>query len=142
MSDFSELDKLSADIARAVEVAAPRVSGSTPFLEKAVEVAAFELKKGWVAKAKAASGKRLKRYPYSIDYEMLPTKRREVSAVVGPNPAKAQGRFGAAEDATGGWRRLGARPQHARDEPTAKARESLKRGVRIAIDDALRKANL
>ncbi|WP_460801481.1 hypothetical protein [Microbacterium sp. GXF6406] len=134
-SDFSELDRLVASIEKAT-------SNVMPFVEKAVEKSANDVKKEWTAEAKAKSGTRLKNYPRSIDYEVERTKRREVTAVVGPNPAKPQGRFAAAEEASGGWRRLGARPQNASLKAARKAEKDLQRGVQIAVNDALREADL
>lgn len=138
---FSELDDLIKDLGSAVKVVVPNIRGISPLVEKVVEVGAIKVKREWRRNAVKASGKHLKAYPFSIDYD-IEKITGGVQAEIGPNIGHRFGVFGAVEDAPGRWRRLGARPQYASKGPAAAAERDLARGVAIAVDQALRGVNL
>lgn len=123
--DFSEMDKLAADLADAPAEVIPRV-------RKAVEVTARGIKDSWrdAAKSKVDRG-HAKRYPSSIDYDMLLDTDGVIGAEIGPSLTKAQGALGFLEDAPGGVR---STPQRNREKSLADNIEDFERGLLKATE--------
>jgi hypothetical protein len=121
--DFSELNKLAADLG-AAEV---RV---VPFVRKAVEVTARNVKDDWRKGAKRTG---LDGYAATIDYDMKLDTDGVIGEEVGPNLGKPQGSFGLVEDAPGDVR---SAPQHAGRSAAKNAEADFIRGIAKAGEDA------
>lgn len=86
--DFSELDRLAADLENAGR-------GVRPNVRKATEVTARKIKDRWKAKL-AAGGGSLKHLPRAVSYDVDTTRVFGVDVVeaeIGPDPSKTQGRL-------------------------------------------------
>jgi len=86
-TDFSELDRLAADIENAGR-------GVRTNVRKATEVTARKIKDRW--KAKLAGGGSLKHLPRAVSYDVDTTRVFGVDVVeaeIGPDPNKTQGRL-------------------------------------------------
>ena len=94
--DFSELNKLAADLGSASVELIPNV-------RKAVEFTARNIKDDWRDNAKKANRGHAKRYPTAIDYDMQLDRDGVIGAEIGPKLG-GQGSFGFLEDAPGGIR--------------------------------------
>ncbi len=126
MSDFSELNKLAADLTHAPAIANRNVS-------KAVQYTATEIKQDW---SQGAERTGLTKYASSIDYDMN-YPGAAVEAEIGPNMRRPQGKFGFVEDANGGVR---SAPQHAGRDAMEANEPDFVRGLEIAIFDATTEA--
>lgn len=128
MSDFSELDKLVADLRSAPAEAAP-------FVRKAVQVTAHKIRDEWREKA-ARTG--LAAYGRSVGYDTKES-RSGVEAEIGPTPGRRQASFGFVEEAKGGVR---SSPQNAGRDALKNNEADFVDGLDKAIADGLRKAGL
>ena len=99
-------------------------------IRKAVEFTATEVKKDWQQGAERTG---LADYAKAIDYDIT-ARNTEVSAVVGPNPGKKQGRLGLVEDANGDVK---SRPQHAGRDALEANEADFEIGLQTAIFDAV-----
>lgn len=124
--DFSELVELAADLRSAP-------AGVAPFVRKAVEVTARNVKNDWRQGAERTG---LSGYAASIDYD-LKSSAVVVEAEVGPNLGRNQGSFGFVEEANGGVR---SAPQHAGRDALRANEADFERGLQIALFDATMKA--
>ena len=138
--DFSELDKLAADLGDA-----PRNVG--PNVVKAVEVTARKVKDEW--KEQASGMVHAPAFPHSISYDMGANHSffrntfggggaSEVTAEIGPDKGRAQG-------ALGNLIEFGSRnnpPQGLGHGALQRNEGDFQRGLEIAVDDAMREAGL
>lgn len=120
--DFSELNKLTADLGAAPLKAIPNI-------RKAVEVSARHVKDDW---RKGAKRRGLAGFASSIDYDMKLDTDGSIGAEIGPNLGKAQGSFGFVEDAPGGVR---SAPQHAGRKAAKAVEADFIEGLSKAIGD-------
>jgi hypothetical protein len=121
---MSELSDLAADLRSAG-------AGARPFVRKALEVTARNIKDDWADGAKRTG---LDGYAASIDYDISEGPFRVV-AEVGPNPDRnKQGVLGAVEDADGGWK---SQPQHAGRDALEANEEDFYDGLAKAAADAI-----
>lgn len=123
--DFGELLDLSADLGDAKKEV-------IPFVRKAVEVTARDVKDSW---AKGAKRTGLGGYAASIDYDMKLGTDGSIGAEIGPNLDKPQGSFGFVEDAPGDIR---SAPQHSGRKAAKNAEADFIRGIEQAGEDALK----
>ena len=125
--DFSEVNQLAADLSDAgLKV--------VPFVKKAVEVTARNIKDDAQAFSSAASGIHARAYPHSIDYDMKLIDGA-IGAEIGPNMGKNQGQLGFLEEAHGGVR---AKPQFALRRAAKKNEADFIKGITQAGKDALK----
>ena len=93
--DFSGLNTLTADLGTVPAKVIPKA-------RQALEVSARNIKDDWRAEAKQANGRgHAKRYPGSIDYDLILDKDGSIGAEIGPNLAKVQGSLGILEESPG-----------------------------------------
>lgn len=113
-----------------------------PFLRKAVEVTARNVKDAGKANLDAAAGNSLRRTGYSVDYEVTGGRgvggwRQAIEAEVGPNLGRGQGPMA-------GWFEDGAVDGVPGVKPMERAMrdnvEDFEKGIDIAIADALKAA--
>ena len=123
--DFSELRTLAADLTRAPEE-------SKPFIHKALEVTARNIKDQWRAKANRTG---LGGYATDVSYD-IESKATAIEAEIGPTPGDS-GSFGFVEDAGGGVR---SAPQHAARDALEANEPDFIDGTEKAIADGLRAA--
>lgn len=121
--DFSELRSLAADL-----TAAP--DESRPFIRKALQVTARNIKDQWRA---GASRSGLEKYAADITYETA-EKATVIEAEIGPTIGDA-GSFGFVEDSGEGVK---SAPQHAARDALEANEEDFLKGLEIAIADGLR----
>lgn len=126
MTDFSELDRLVADL-RSV----PREVA--PFARKALQVTAHNIRDEW---REAAARTGLEAYGASVGYDTKVTAGG-LEAEVGPTPGRRQASFGFVEDANGGVR---SAPQHAGRDALKNNEDDFREGLEIAVADGLRRA--
>lgn len=124
--DFSELNKLSADLGDVP-------NKIVPLVRKAVEVTARNVKDDWRAGAAKASGSHARLFPISIDYDLGLETDGEISAEIGPNLGRVQGSLGILEDAPGGVR---SKPQHAGRKAAKKNEQDFINGLAKATEEA------
>lgn len=120
--DFSELNRLAADLTRVPDKA-------NRFVKKALEVTARSIKDDW---RQGASRTGLHQYALDIDYD-IKTPAGEIVAEVGPTIGDA-GSFGFVEDGGGNVR---SAPQHAARDALRANEDDFVRGLEIAVFDAL-----
>lgn len=125
-TDFSELDKLAADLTSAPEEA-------RPFIRKALQYTAHTIRDEWRAEA-ARTG--LAAYAASVGYD-TEEKASSITAEIGPTPGRRQASFGFVEDANGGVR---SAPQHAGRDALKHAEPDFFDGLEKALHDGLEKA--
>ena len=123
MTDFSEILRLSRDLGDVPAKVAPKVT-------QALERTSFDIKQDW---AQGADRSGLHAYSKSIDYEIKP-RDGAITAEIGPNPGKRQGRFGLVEDANGDVR---SAPQHAGRDALEVNEDDFYRGLDIAAFEAM-----
>ncbi|HEU5223437.1 MAG TPA: hypothetical protein VFU07_07125 [Candidatus Lumbricidophila sp.] len=123
--DFSELRRFSA----ALEAGDAALVKN---LKTAVGISALKGKRAWQAAAKG--GRRLRAYPFSIDYDKVQVTAGAISTELGPNLSRNQGALGIIEDAPGGVR---SHPQRNYVEAEKVIESDLVNGVLKAFDDAL-----
>lgn len=121
-SDFSELNRLAADLTDAPQELLKNV-------RKAVEVTARNIKDDW---RQGAERRSLRGYAASIDYG-LSYPGQAIEAEIGPNLAKSQGALGIVEDAPGD---VQSAPQHAGRDALSANEADFERGLDIAQYDA------
>ena len=128
--DFSELLELAADLTAA--------GGNVrPFVKKAVEVTARNIRDDWRQGAEVGRGDGYsERYASSIFYD-VEEGPGEIGAEIGPELGRAGASAGFLEDAPGG---VQASPQHAGRNATRANEDDFVRGLEIAIYDATQKA--
>lgn len=124
--DFSELNKLAADLGEV-----PRKA--IPLVRMAVEVTARNIKDSWKPEAKVSGGARA--YSSSIDYEMELDTNGVIGASIGPNLDRPGGMWGLLEDAPGG---VLSAPQHAGRRAAKKNEADFVKGLLQAGEDALK----
>lgn len=120
--DFSEVNKLAADLGKAPD----RVKVNA---RKALQVTATNIKADW---RRGANRTGLGGYAADITYEIKATAGG-IEAEIGPTPGDA-GSFGLVEDATGDVR---SAPQHAGRDALKKNEADFIKGLVIALDDLL-----
>lgn len=125
-TDFSDLDKLAADL-----TAAP--AEARPFIRKALQYTAFNIRDEWRATA-ARTG--LAGYAASVGYS-TEEKAQSIEAEIGPTPGRRQGSFGFMEDGGGGVR---SAPQHAGRDALKHNEPDFFDGLEKALADGLEKA--
>ncbi|WP_341945654.1 hypothetical protein [Microbacterium sp. LWH11-1.2] len=125
-TDFSDLDKLAADLTSAPAEA-------RPFIRKALQFTAFNIRDEWRAEA-ARTG--LEAYGASVGYETT-EKAQSIEAEIGPTPGRRQGSFGFMEDGGGGVR---SAPQHAGRDALKHNEQDFYDGLEKALADGLEKA--
>jgi hypothetical protein len=128
MTDFSELDKLAADL---TSVPAETI----PFARSALQFTAHNIRDEWREEA-ARTG--LEAYGASVGYD-TEIKASSIWAEIGPTPGRRQGSFGFVEDANGGVR---SAPQHAGRDALKNNEKDFHAGIDKALADGLRKAGL
>lgn len=124
--DFSELNKLSADLGEVP-------SKIIPLVRKAVEVTARNVKEDWQSGAAKASGSHARLFPKSIDYDLGLETDGGISAEIGPNRGRVQGSLGILEDAPGGVR---SKPQNAGRKAAKKNEQDFITGLAKATEEA------
>ena len=129
--DFSEINKLAADLATVPLKAIPNVT-------KAIEVTARHVKDDWKGGVPGISSRGSSAYEGSIDYDMKPAVGG-VGAEIGPNLGKAGGTFGLLEDGGGG---VMSAPQHAGRNAAKKNEADFVKGLSKALADGEREAGL
>ena len=122
--DFSDLTRLAADL-NAVD------RRTAPFVRKAVEVSARNVKDNARALAASAFGSHGRRYPYMMQYEMK-ANRDQVWAEVGPRDT-GQGKLAPIFENEGGV--PGATP--TLKPALAATQDDFVRGLQQAIEDGL-----
>jgi len=123
--DFSEMDKLVADLADAPTAVIPGV-------RKAVEDTALGIKESWRDDARSLNGRgHARRYPGAIDYDMQLDTDGVIGAEIGPNLAKKQGSLGFLDEAPGGVR---SRPQRSREKAIKENAEEFDRRIEKALE--------
>ena len=128
--DFSELLELAADLTGAGDEVGP-------FVKKAVEVTARNIRDDWRQGAEVGRGDGYsERYASSIFYD-VEEGPGEIGAEIGPELGRAGASAGFLEDAPGG---VQASPQHAGRNATRANEDDFVRGLEIAIFDATKKA--
>ena len=125
--DFSELMKLGADLGNAPTKA-------VPFIRKAVEVTARNIKDDWRPNAVVNFGG-ARAYSKSVDYEMVLKTDGVIGAEIGPNQNRFAGRFGFLEDANGGVK---SAPQNAGRDAAKKNEADFIKGILTAGEDAIK----
>lgn len=127
--DFSELMKLAADLGEAeVKV--------VPFVRKAVEFTATNVKKDWRDDAKKQNPRGVtKRFQSSIDYDMKLDTDGSIGAEVGPNLGRFGGSWGFIEDAPGD---VHSAPQESGRKAAKKNEADFVKGLLQAGEDALK----
>jgi len=125
-TDFSELDKLAADLTEAPAEA-------RPFIRKALQFTAFNIRDEWRA---AAARTGLAGYAASVGYS-TEEKASSIEAEIGPTPGRRQASFGFVEDANGGVR---SAPQHAGRDALKRNEPDFFEGLEKALHDGLEKA--
>jgi hypothetical protein len=126
MTDFSELDKLVADLRSAP-------AETAPFVRKAVQVTAHKIRDEW---REGAARTGLNAYGRSVGYDTKET-RSGVEAEIGPTPGRRQASFGFVEEANGGVR---SSPQHAGRDALKNNEQDFVDGLDKAVADGLRRA--
>lgn len=124
---MSELGDLAADL---------RAAGSAarPFVRKAIEVTARNIKDDWAAGARVENPEGFVRaYPSSIDYDVSEGPFRVV-AEIGPDLGKRGGTAGFLEDGT-----VNRPPQHAGRDALESNEDDFYDGLGKAVADALMK---
>lgn len=124
--DFSELNKLAADIGNVPASVIPNV-------RKAVEVTARNIKDDWRDAAKRANPGHARRYPSTIDYDMQLDFDGAIGAVIGPKLG-GQGSLGFLEEAGGGVR---AAPQRNVDKALRNNLADFEKGILKATEGLL-----
>lgn len=125
--DFSELNKLTADLGQApVKM--------IPLVRKAVEITARNIKDDWQSSAAKASGQHARLFPKSIDYDMGLDSDGAITAEIGPNLGRVQGSLGILEDSPGGVR---SRPQNAGRKAAKKNEQDFMDGLAKAAEEAI-----
>lgn len=125
-TDFSELDKLVADLTSAPAEA-------RPFIRKALQFTAHNIRDEW---REAAARTGLAAYGASVGYDTT-EKATAIEAEIGPTPGRRQASFGFVEDANGGVR---SAPQHAGRDALKRNEPDFFEGLEKALADGLNKA--
>lgn len=117
-----DLFSLARDLADAPRKAAP-------FVKKAVQVTAVNIKRDW---SEGATRTGLRNYGKSIDFDIVESENG-VRAEIGPNLGRKQGMFGFVEDAPGDVK---SAPQHAGRDALEKNQDDFDAGLAAALWDA------
>lgn len=125
--DFSELIRFEQDLG---EVPVKMI----PFVRKAVEVTARNIKDDWRSGIPSIESRGSRLYEASVDYEMKLNTSGEIGAEIGPNLERPGGTFGLLEDAPGGVR---SAPQHAGRKAAKKNENDFAQGLLKAAEDAM-----
>lgn len=130
--DFSELEQLAADLGKAG-------SNAGPFVRKAVEVTARNVRDDWRDAAKGMA--HAPAFPYSITYDLIGFQgfgATVLDAEIGPDKTRTQG-------ALGNLIEFGSRnnpPKGLGHGALQRNEEDFVTGLEKAIDDAMREAGL
>ena len=128
--DFTELYELAADLSGAGDEVGP-------FVKKAVEVTARNVRDDWRQGAEVGRGEGYsERYASSIFYDMK-YGRGEIGAEIGPELGRPGGSAGFLEDAPGGVK---VSPQHAGRNAVRANEADFVNGLEVALFDAAQKA--
>lgn len=119
--DFSELSSLAADLTHLPDTV-------NPFVEKAIEVTARNVKEDW---QQAANRTGLAGYASDVDYD-IKAATGSIGAEIGPTPGDS-GSFGFVEEGGGNVR---SAPQHAGRDALRANEDDFVRGLEIAVFDA------
>jgi hypothetical protein len=125
--DFSEMNQLTAVLG-----AAP--VKMIPFIRKAVEVTARNVKDDWQSDIPSIQSRGSRAYKSSVDYTMVLDTDGSIGADIGPNLGRAGGSFGFLEDAPGG---VTSAPQHSGRKAAKKNEADFMDGLAKAGEDAL-----
>lgn len=130
--DFSELDQLAADLGEAAK-------NVGPFVRKAVEVTARNVRDDWRENAKGMD--HAPAFPFSITYDLIGFQgfgATALNAEIGPDKDRKQG-------ALGNLIEYGSRnnpPQGLGHGALQRNEADFERGIEKAIDDALKASGL
>lgn len=130
--DFSELNELASQIQSAPAEA-------RPFITKAIEVSARNLKNDWAERARI-SGSYAASYPSAIDYDMhgyTGFGGGEIYAEVGPSLRKTPGASAGFLDEPLSAAGVDSPPMHAGRAAVEAVEEDFYKGLEIALADGL-----
>jgi hypothetical protein len=130
--DFSELDKLAADLGEV-----PKNIG--PFVRKATEVSARKVRDGWRDNARGLA--HAPAFPSSITYDLKggnAVRGSQIDADIGPDKGRAQGALGNLIE----YGSVNNPPQGLGQKALQANQEDFVTGLGRAEDDARKKGNL